>query len=260
MLPEEQELVRLESEQAALEDQVTTAELALETSKTETTQFQLRYHQTVGRLYAQLDELDSLIAEVQVDISPEDATSQAHAQAAREQAKASAEEAGLIEALPAPLPVITPEMKLAFRQAAKLMHPDRATNETERLRRTALMAQVNLAYESGDQKTIENLIAEYGQDPESITGGDVASRIVKAIRRIAQLRRRMDEVQQQMDEIQKTEIFQLKKNIEETEAMGGDPLGDLKQRLKQELSERKIQLEIVKKKYSRKDSARPCHA
>ena len=45
----------------------------------------------------------------------------------------------LIEAQPVPPPVITPELKLAFRQAAKLMHPDRATNESERLRRTELM-------------------------------------------------------------------------------------------------------------------------
>src|SRR3989338_9104937 len=129
MLPEEQELMRLEAKQATLEEQVTTAELTLETSKTETAQFQHRYHQTVGRLYAQLDEMDALLARVQAGHSPDDAAAQAHAHAAEQQAKASAEEAGLIEAQPVPPPVITPELKLAFRQAAKLMHPDRATNE-----------------------------------------------------------------------------------------------------------------------------------
>jgi len=246
MLPEEQELTRLEAEQAVLEEQVTTAELTLETSKTETAQFQHRFHQTVGRLYAQLDEMDALLARVQAGLSPDDVAAQAHAQAAEQQAKASAEEAGLIEAQPAPPPVITPELKLAFRQAAKLMHPDRATSELERLRRTELMAQVNLAYERGDQQAIEKLVSEYGQDPESITGGDVASRIVKACRRIAQLRRRMGEVQQQIDAMQQTEIFHLKQTIEETEAMGGDPLGDLAKQLMQELSERKIKLEIAR--------------
>ena len=69
---------------------------------------------------------------------------------------------------------------------------------------------------------------------------------MKAIRRIAQLRRRMGEVQQQMDAMQGTEIFHLKQTIEETEAMGGDPLGDLSKQLMQELSERKIQLEIAR--------------
>jgi chromosome segregation ATPase len=245
MLPEEQELTRLETEQATLEEQVTSAELTLETSKTEMAQFQHRYHQTVGRLYAQLDELDAQIARVQAGLSPDDAAAQAQAQVAEQQAKASAEEAGLIEEQAAPPPVITPQLKLAFRQAAKLMHPDRATSEPERLRRTALMAQVNLAYERGDQQAIEKLVAEYGQDPEAITGGDVASRIVKAIRRIAQLRRRMGEVQQQMDAMCQTEIFQLQQTIEETEAMGGNPLEELAMQLMQELSERKIRLEMA---------------
>ncbi len=246
MLPEEQELARLEAEQAALEEQVTSAELTLETGKTETAQFQHRYHQTVGRLFAQLDELDALIARVQAGLSPDDAAAQAHAQAAEQQAKVSAEEAGLIEAQPTPTPVITPELKLAFKKAAMLMHPDRATSEPERLRRTELMAQVNLAYERGDQQAIEKLVSEYGQDPEAITGGDVASRIVKSIRRIAQLRRRMGEAQQQIDAMQQAEIFQLKQTIEESEAMGGDPLGDLAKQLMQELSERKIKLEIAR--------------
>lgn len=244
MLPEEQELIRLEAEQTELEEQVTSAELTLETSKTQTAQFQHRYHQNVGRLYAQLDELDALIAKVRAGLSPDDAVAQAHAQAAEQQAKASKEEAGLIEAQPAPPPEITPEIKRAFRQAAILMHPDRATTEPERLRRTTLMAQVNLAYERGDQQAIEKLVAEYGQDPEAITGGDVASRIVKSIRRIAQLRRRMEEVKREIDGMQQTDIFHLKQTIEETESMGGDPLGDLAKQLMQELSERKIQLEI----------------
>lgn len=246
MLPEEQELIRLESQQAELEEQVTSAELELETSKTEIAQFQHRYQQTVGRLYAQLDELDAQIAKMQAALSPDDAIAQARAQAAAQQAKASAEEVGLIESQPAPPPVITPELKLAYRQAAKLMHPDRATTEAERLRRTTLMAQVNLAYERGDLKAIEKLIEEYGQDPEAITGEDVASRLVKSIRRIAQLRRRMGELQQQIEAMRQTEIFQLKQTIEEKEAIGGDPLGDLAKQLTQKLSERNDQLKMAR--------------
>ena len=245
MLPEEQELIRLEAEQAELEEQVTSAELVLETNKTELAQFQYRYYKTVGRLYAKLDELDALIAKVRAGLEPEDDSAQVQAESAEQQAKASAEEAGLIEAQPAPPPLITPELKHAFRQAAKLMHPDRATNEPERLRRTALMAQVNIAYERGDLQAIEKLVAEYGQDPEAITGGDIASRIVKVIRRIAQLRRRMGEIQQEIDSQESQEIYQLKKTIEETEAMAGDPLGDLAKQLMQIISEREITIQML---------------
>lgn len=88
----------------------------------------------MGRLYAQLDVLDALNAKVQAGLSPDDAAAQPHALAAEQQAKASAEEAGLIEAQPVSPPLITPKLKLAFRQAAKLIHSDRATTEPERLR------------------------------------------------------------------------------------------------------------------------------
>ncbi len=246
MLPEEQELARLEGEQAALEEEVTSAELALETAKTEIAQFQRRYYETVGRLYAQLDELDAKIANEIAGKSPDDAEAQAEAQAAAERARQSSEEAGLIEALPRPPPVITPELKLAYRRAAKLIHPDRATTEPERLRRNALMAEVNRAYEIGDEKAIEKLVVEFGQDPEAISGDNVAARIVKVIRRIAQLRRRLGEIQAQMAAMQETEIFTLKKTVEETEALGGNPLGDLAKQLMHQLSERKIQLEMAK--------------
>ncbi|MDD2742989.1 MAG: J domain-containing protein [Rhodocyclaceae bacterium] len=246
MLPEEQELLRLEGEQSELETQVTTAELALETDKTETIKFQRRYYQAVGRLYAQLDELEAQIANVEAEKATDNGEALAYAQAAQEQARSSAEEAGLIEALPIPPLEITPEIKSAYRQAAKLMHPDRATTEPERLRRNAMMAEVNRAYESGDQQAIEKLIIEFGQDPEAIAGPDVASRIVKAIRRIAQLRRRLTEIQQETEALQQKDIFQLKLTINETESMGGDPLGDLAQQLMQELSELKIRLEISK--------------
>ena len=246
MLPEEQELVRLELEQAQLGGEVATAELERETVKTDIVRFQRRYYETVGRLYVELDDLEAGITRAIAEDSPDDVAAQAKATAAQEQARKSAEEAGLIEAQPAPPPVITPECKQAFRKAAMLMHPDRATSEPEAQRRSVLMAQVNIAYEKGDQKSIEKLMLEFGQDPEAIAGEDVASRIVKAIRRIAQLRRRLSEIQQELDTQKQTKIYQLKTTIEETEAMGGDPLGDLAQQLLQELSERKILLEIAK--------------
>ncbi len=243
MLPEEQELARMEAEQAELEEQVTSAELALETSKTEAAQFQQRYYQAVGRLYAQLDELDAQIAKAQMELAPNDAALKAHAYAAERRAQRSAQEAGLIESQAKPPPTITVGLKQAYRQAVKLMHPDLATTEDERKRRTGLMAQVNLAYERGDLSAIEKLIREYGEDPEAVIGEDVASRIFKTIRRIAQLRRRLGELHQEVEAQQKNEICQLKRTIEEAERRGDDPLTDLTQQLMEQIAERKKRLD-----------------
>jgi len=251
MLPEEKELARLESEQTKLKEQVLSAVLILETTKTETSQFQHRYYRAVGRLYAQLDALDAQIANLRAAQAPDDAPLRAHARAAKERATKSAEDAGLAEAQLEPPPVITSGLKQAYRRAVKLMHPDLAVTEHERQRRTELMALVNLAYERGDQRAIEKLIDEFGQDPEAILGEDIGSRIVKAVRRIAQLRRRLGEIQQEIETHKKAEIFQLGQDVEKAEAIGNDPLGDLAKQLMQEISERQIRLKAVQQQQQR---------
>ena len=249
----DEELIRLVSDQARLAEQVISAELELETAKTETAQFQRRYYEMVGRFYAQLDELDAQIANAQAGLSPDDAAAQDHAQAAQEQARKSAEEAGLIEAQPPPPLVITPQLKQAFRRAAMMMHPDRATTEPERLRRHGLMIKLNLAYERGDQQAIENLVLEFIQDPvmqeiedpELIADQGVELRVLTTIRRTGQLRRRMDEIQEELQEKTQSDIYKLKITIERAELRGGDPLGDLAEQLLQELDERRIRLEEI---------------
>ncbi len=249
IFPEEQELQRLEEEQSRLEEQVTQAELVLETDKAETEQFRHRYYQAVGRLFAELDELDAQIAYEAMLRTPGNAQAQKDAQTTQARAEKSAEEAGLVNARPEPPADITAELKQAYRRATRLIHPDRATNETERIRRTELMARVNRAYERGDLKAIERLISEFGQDPESIAGEDTAARLVKTIRRIAQLRRRLSELKHELQLYRKAGIYQLRKSIETAEAMGGNPLSDLIRQLTQSIAERKIRLEITRRKH-----------
>lgn len=245
MLPEEQELSRLETDQATLEERVTTAELELETLKIELSQFQYRYYQGPGRLYAELDDWEARIAMVEAGMHPDDVDAQFRAQAAEEQARRSAEEAGTIEKSPPPPPEITPETKQAFRKAAKLMHPDRATTDTERERRNVMMAKVNRAYESGDLETIEKLIVEFGQDPEAIQGDDLGARMIKAIRRVAQLRSRAEEIDKQLSQTRSHELYELMVTVQQAEALGSDPIGDLVQEILRQISERKIKLEMM---------------
>jgi hypothetical protein len=245
LLPEEQELARLVAEQTVLEEQVVSAELAIETIRTETAAFQQRYYQAVGHLYAKLDDINAKIARMRAARDPEDTVLRARAHSAQEQAKRSSEEAGLIEEQPKPPPVIDPDLKQAYRKAVKLIHPDLAISEPERQRRTKLMAALNLAYERGDLKEIERLVAEFGQDPESIVGEDVGSRIVKTIRRIAQLRRRLGELKLELEAHKKSEAYELRQTIEAADVSGDDPLEDLAKQLTKEISEREAELKAI---------------
>ncbi len=246
MLPEEQELNRLESEQAILEDKVANAELTLETIKVETALFECHYYQMVGRLYVELDQLVAQIARAEAGLDIDNVDAQTKANEAKQQAKESAEEAGLTEKQPVPPSEITPELKQTFRQAAKLMHPDRATTDAERVRRNEIMAQVNVAYAQGDKAAIEKLIVEFGQDPEAITGDDVAARLIKTIRRLAQLRHRIAEAEQEIASQKAGELYELMVTVTEAKEMGGDPLGDLAMQIMQHISERKIELQTIR--------------
>lgn len=239
MLPEEQELARLTAQQTELEEQLASAELALESATGETERFKWRYNRTVGALYAELDELEAKSAHTQLKQAPNDPELRAKAKASQQRAKKSAEEAGLATLQSKPEPEITPALKQSYRRAVKLLHPDLALTERERQRRTTLMAQVNLAYKRGDLNAIERIVKDYGEDPEAIVGEDVASLIVKTIRRVAQLRRRIEEVGQQHEFLKTTDIYLLKQTIEEQEANGADPLGDLARDLKRQISNEK---------------------
>ena len=104
------------------------------------------------------------------------------------------------------------------------------------------MAELNLAYKRGDQAAIEKIIEDFGQDPEAITGEDVASRIVKTIRRISQLRRRLIELQNEMENQINSEVFRLKETVEKAEKVGGDPLDDLAKKLRSEIATREAKL------------------
>jgi hypothetical protein len=245
MLPEEAELVRLEADQEKLKEQVASAELALETLKIETAIFQRRYYQAVGKLYVELDELAANLANLKFKRTPGDPTLREQAKTAEQQAKRSAEEIGSIDAQPAPTHIVSGKLKEVYRKAVKLMHPDLAMTERERERRTRVMASVNFAYEKGDQKEIERLIDQFGQDPEAIEGDDIGSRLVKVIRRIAQLRQRLLDIEREIEAHKNTDIYKLRQTIEVAEAEGGNPLGDMAGRLRQDISRHKEALKAA---------------
>jgi len=103
-------------------------------------------------------------------------------------------------------------------------------------------------YAKGERTAIEKLTTEFGQDPEAITGEDITSRLVKSIRRIAQLRRRIAEAQQEIAAHKTGELHELLITVTETEALGGDPLGNLARHIMKQISERKIELETIRQR------------
>ncbi len=254
MLPEEIELSRLEETLVQLSDAVSEKELELETNKGDLARFKHRYLTTVGKLYAQLDSLDAYIARLKAGEHPEDIEAQARAAEAQIKAEESAREAGVgndyQETIPEPPKIPSPEIKMAFRRAARMIHPDLAVDEEEKLRRHFFMTRLNLAYEQCDQVSIEKILTEFGEDPDSIKGDDIGSRMIKAIRKTAQMRKRLDDIKSEVKSIEEDEMYVLMLKVTESDQAGGDALADLAASLLQEISERQVTIEMMKQSVS----------
>jgi hypothetical protein len=261
MLPEEQELARLIAEQEILEEQVIQGELGLETERCESQCFRKRYYETVGNLYVELDQIEEQLAQAiatkatsevarstpgrEKEVAQRNANiAAAAAEQAREQAAASSQEAEIAEGI-SPAVEITAALKNAYRKACKLVHPDRASNDVERSRRTQYMASINVAYERGELVVIERLTLEFGADPEAVLGEDIGMQIVKAIRRIAQLRRRFSEIDFERQSLNTDELYQLRVAVLDAEKIGGHPLQELATSLLHKISEQKIMLAMA---------------
>ena len=156
------ELEKKQAELATLEAELIQRELDLATLRGELADFENRYIRTVGALYAELDEIEAQIAEAQARRKPSDSDAQGRPHRARAQAQESSETAREI-AVPKPKP--TENQKKLFREVAKRIHPDLATNDADRARREKLMAEVNLAYENGDEAKLGDILADWESQP-----------------------------------------------------------------------------------------------
>src|ERR1017187_6578054 len=187
--PEEQELARRREELAFLQADLTDRELYLANLRAELSAFEGRYLREVGVLYAELDDWNARIAKL---VAEEEGTVEARAAAtkARVQAEASysaahGEAARATEFTP------SPELKKLYRDVAKRVHPDLATDDADRAQRERLMAEENRAYQQGDVDALRRILEEYESSPESVQGTGVAADLVRVIRQIRQVQKRL---------------------------------------------------------------------
>ena len=93
------------------------------------------------------------------------------------------------------------------------------------------MAKVNDAYQRQDSEALEALLAAWEASPESVSGTDVASDLVRVIRQIAQVRRRIDSIQQAIDTLKTGELHTLYETYKRRRDAGGNLLEEMAERL-----------------------------
>jgi peptidoglycan hydrolase CwlO-like protein len=223
--PEEEELARKREELALLQTELAERELFLTNLRAELSAFEGQYLRQVGALYAELDELNAKIAE---RLAEEEGTEESRSAAA--QARTQAEESDSAvrgEAAKVQEFIPSAELKALYREVAKRVHPDLATDEADRQRREQLMAEANGAYQRGDTEALRRILEEYERSPESVRGAGIAADLVRAIRQIRQVRNRLSQIELEIAGLIDSDIAKLRAKADAARAEGRELLTEM---------------------------------
>jgi DnaJ-domain-containing protein 1 len=216
--PEQKELERKKIELATLEIELAEKELSLATFQAELNAFEKEYMRAIGIRYTELDRIEAQInqyielLESNRDFRP------------------------------------SPELKKLYREVAKKIHPDLATDDEERQRRKQLMTEANQAYEEGNLEKLKAILHDWESSPESVKGEGISFELIRIIRQIAQSRERLKVIQAEIVALEQTELYQLKTKVIEAEEFGQDLLVDMANELDEQINVAMKKLKDLKEK------------
>jgi hypothetical protein len=230
LTPEEQHLAEQERLIEELTEQLATKETEFATAGAEFARFRTAYLRRFGPLYSELDRLEAEIARL---AASEEGTPAAHAKAQEAATRAAeSEDVARIAATSVgeegkePPHTVSQDLRDLYRRAAKALHPDMAGTDEERERRTRVMAAINDAYKRGDAEAIQRILDGETARPEAVEGTDVGSRLIRAVRKIAQIRARFTELVQLEEALEADSMWQLFGQCRDAWAAGEDPLAE----------------------------------
>jgi hypothetical protein len=254
--PEEEHLAEQERLLAELSEQLIAKETEFATTGAEFARFREAYLRRFAPLYRELDDLEAQIARL-VALKERTAEANERAEAAKQRATESEEAArfahdGTRSAASEGLPrTVDPELRDLYRRAAKAVHPDTAGSDEERERRTRVMAAVNEAYARGDSAAIQRILDGEGARPEAVEGGDIGSRLVRAVRKMAQVRARFTELVQLQEALEADDMWQLFTQCRASWSAGEDPLAEDEASHRSRNASARSQLEALRSNASR---------
>ena len=220
LTPEQEELEKKKVELAALETELAEKELHLATFQAELNAFEKEYMRVIGVRYTELDRIEAQIEEY----------------------------LALLESTYDFKP--SPELKKLYREVAKKIHPDLATDDEERQRRQDLMTEANIAYENGNIEKLKSILQEWENSSELVEGEGIVFELVRIIRQIAQSRDRLKAIQLEIAALEQTELFQLKTKIIEADKVGQDLLADMASEIDKQIDTAMAKLEALKTKFT----------
>lgn len=247
LAPEEIELNKKLAVVNRLADRLADSEEAMADTRGELERFEAQYTMEVGRLYADLDEIEAQIAEEEVKLVPDDQEIRKKAEELRRRAEESAARAN-DESLESVSFRLRPnaEAKKAYHDLARVIHPDLALDAGEKERRHGLMAKLNEAYSAGDQNLLNKLADDFRDSPDLITGDSPGDNLVRAIRQISQIKKRLVELRAERTAAEASELFALHEKFQSEMAEGRNMLRQMAERTKTHIKKSERRLENLR--------------
>jgi uncharacterized membrane-anchored protein YhcB (DUF1043 family) len=243
--PEERELARKLKEQERLEAELAECELRLATLRAELRTLEARYLHLVGGPYAELDELRAQIAERLAAEEPDNERLQRAAREARARANESRTAVPVNEPHEQKAFSPSPELKRMYREAAKRIHPDLTADASDRARRQQLMAEVNRAYQEGDEAAIGKVLDVYESSPESVQGDGAGAELVRVIRKLSLMNNRLAEIETEVQILLNSDLYLLKVQSDDAQEQGRDLLDEMAGKVRQRITDSKARMEVL---------------
>jgi hypothetical protein len=223
--PHDRDVDRLRSRLAELEAAHRERVAELGRLKADLAAFKARYREEVGLLHEELDALEQAIAEAEAGVRARNA-----------EAAAGAGSASPASPRPDLLPRLTSDaVRRLFRDVAKTIHPDLASDEVTRDRRHALMIEANRAYAMGDEERLRWVLEAWEKSPEAVPDSDPEAARLRLARRVAQLEEQLEMCAGEMTVLRDTPLYKLKAMVDEAAARGKDLVDDAVRRLKRDI-------------------------
>lgn len=229
MTPEEVELEKKRAKLLALEEELSQKELDLTTLQIGLEDLRRRYLRIVGVKLARLDDIEAQIAEILSNLEPENEKIRKKAEQSRTQAQESANATGSITEEEYEKEPFKPSenLKQLYRDLAKKVHPDLASDKKARERRHSYMQEVNKAYSERNEERLLSLLNEWESSPDSVSGEGTGMELIRIIRQLALVNNRIKAISKEMENLKKSELYMLKLKIDEAQENGRDLLSEM---------------------------------
>jgi hypothetical protein len=185
-------------------------EMELATVQAEVGDFARRYYKQVGSL---MTELDGLQAKLALRVAEQAGDESISARAAAAEAVSRAERSQHEQARFAEPAATEPRpfrpsstLKRLFRQIAQKIHPDRAVDENDRVRRTTLMTEANRAYRAADEMSLREVLNRW---QESGANERTAPAAAEVRLQLEHIQRRLADIQFELRQIFASHLYEL---------------------------------------------------